>query len=63
MSVIIEPGYWLDHGVQINHLPTGRGFDEGQPPGQALCPALDALLKWAALREEMADGVAIANKE
>jgi DNA-binding HxlR family transcriptional regulator len=22
--------------------------------GQALCPALDALLKWAALREEMA---------
>ena len=24
--------------------------------GQALCPALDALLKWAALREEMADG-------
>jgi DNA-binding HxlR family transcriptional regulator len=26
--------------------------------GQALCPALDALLKWAALREEMADGVA-----
>jgi DNA-binding HxlR family transcriptional regulator len=31
--------------------------------GQALCPALDALLKWAALREEMADGVAIANKE
>ena len=31
--------------------------------GQALCPALDALLKWAALREEMADGVAIASKE
>ena len=31
--------------------------------GQALCPALDALLKWAALREEMADGVAVANKE
>jgi len=26
--------------------------------GQALCPALDALLKWSALREEMADGVA-----
>jgi DNA-binding HxlR family transcriptional regulator len=25
--------------------------------GQALCPALDALLKWAALRGEMADGV------
>jgi DNA-binding HxlR family transcriptional regulator len=24
--------------------------------GQALCPALDALLKWAALREEIADG-------
>ena len=23
--------------------------------GQALCPALDALLKWAALREEMAE--------
>src|SRR3989449_3833734 len=23
--------------------------------GQALCPALDALLKWAALREEVAD--------
>ena len=23
--------------------------------GQALCPALDALLKWAALREEMSD--------
>jgi len=31
--------------------------------GQALCPALDALLTWAALREEMADGVAIASKE
>jgi len=31
--------------------------------GQALCPALDALLKWAALREEMTDGVAVANKE
>ena len=31
--------------------------------GQALCPALDALLKWAALREEMADGVAIATKD
>ena len=31
--------------------------------GQALCPALDALLKWAALREEMADGVAVASKE
>jgi DNA-binding HxlR family transcriptional regulator len=25
--------------------------------GQALCPALDALLKWAALREGMADAV------
>jgi DNA-binding HxlR family transcriptional regulator len=24
--------------------------------GQALCPALDALLKWAALREAMAEG-------
>src|SRR2546422_9898731 len=31
--------------------------------GQALCPALDALLKWAALREEMSDGVAVAGKE
>jgi DNA-binding HxlR family transcriptional regulator len=31
--------------------------------GQALCPALDALLRWAALREEMADGVTVANKE
>src|ERR1700726_2704805 len=31
--------------------------------GQALCPALDALLKWAALREEMAEGVGAANKE
>ena len=31
--------------------------------GQALCPALDALLKWAALREEMADRVAIASKK
>jgi len=28
--------------------------------GQALCPALDALLKWAALREEVADA---ASKE
>jgi DNA-binding HxlR family transcriptional regulator len=26
--------------------------------GQALCPALDALLKWAALREGMADAAA-----
>src|SRR6185436_2769051 len=24
--------------------------------GQALCPALDALLKWAAVREEMSEG-------
>jgi DNA-binding HxlR family transcriptional regulator len=30
---------------------------------QALCPALDALPRWAALREEMADGVAMAGKE
>jgi DNA-binding HxlR family transcriptional regulator len=30
--------------------------------GQALCPALDALLKWAALREKMADGAAVAVK-
>src|SRR5436853_5257620 len=28
--------------------------------GQALCPALDALLKWAALREEIAEGAAAA---
>jgi DNA-binding HxlR family transcriptional regulator len=26
--------------------------------GQALCPALDALLKWAALREKTAEGIA-----
>ena len=31
--------------------------------GQALCPALDALLKWAALREEMAEGADAASKE
>jgi len=31
--------------------------------GQALCPALDALLKWAALREEMTDGAAVPVKE
>jgi hypothetical protein len=31
--------------------------------GQALCPALDAVLKWAALREKMANGVTVANKE
>jgi DNA-binding HxlR family transcriptional regulator len=31
--------------------------------GQALCPALDALLKWAALREEMANGAAVPIKE
>jgi DNA-binding HxlR family transcriptional regulator len=31
--------------------------------GEALCPALDALLKWAALRVEMADGVATASKQ
>src|ERR1700756_5442635 len=31
--------------------------------GQALCPALDALLKWAALREGMAEGAdAISNE-
>jgi hypothetical protein len=28
---------------------------------QALCPALDALLKWAALREEMAEGADAAS--
>ena len=31
--------------------------------GQALCPALDALLKWAALREEMAKGADAASNE
>jgi DNA-binding HxlR family transcriptional regulator len=31
--------------------------------GQALCPALDALLKWAALREEMDEGAAAAVEE
>jgi len=31
--------------------------------GQALCPALDALLKWAALREEMAEGADAASGE
>src|SRR5215468_4095879 len=31
--------------------------------GQALCPALDALLQWAALREEMTDSAAIPVKE
>src|SRR6202043_2424482 len=29
--------------------------------GQALCPALDALLKWAALREQMAEGAYAAS--
>jgi DNA-binding HxlR family transcriptional regulator len=29
--------------------------------GQALCPALDALLKWAALCEEMAEGADTAS--
>jgi len=29
--------------------------------GQALCPTLDALLKWAALREEMAEGTDAAS--
>src|ERR1700739_4859363 len=31
--------------------------------GQALCPALDALLKWAALREEMSEGADAASNE
>ena len=31
--------------------------------GQALCPALDALLKWAALREEMAVGADTASND
>src|SRR3977135_3906576 len=31
--------------------------------GQALCPALDALLKWAALREQRACGPDAASKE
>src|SRR6478736_693650 len=31
--------------------------------GQALCPALNALLKWAALREELADGADAASNE
>jgi DNA-binding HxlR family transcriptional regulator len=31
--------------------------------GQALCPALDALLKWAALREQMAAGADSATNE
>ena len=29
--------------------------------GQALCPAIDALLKWAALREEVAEGADAAS--
>jgi DNA-binding HxlR family transcriptional regulator len=31
--------------------------------GQALCPALDALLKWAALREEMPEGADAVSNE
>src|SRR5438132_12976348 len=31
--------------------------------GQALCPTLDALLKWAALREEMAVGADAASND
>src|SRR2546422_10760810 len=31
--------------------------------GQALCPALDAMLKWAALREEMAVGADAASND
>src|SRR6201993_1128513 len=31
--------------------------------GQALCPALDALLKWASLREEMAEGAGATSNE
>jgi|SRR5215468_4735361 len=31
--------------------------------GQALCPALDALLKWAARREEVADAAPVAREE
>src|ERR1700737_1298200 len=31
--------------------------------GQALCPALDALLKWAALREGMADRAGATSNE
>src|ERR1700752_3379406 len=31
--------------------------------GQALCPALDALLTWSALRDEMADGAAVPANE
>ncbi|SHG11974.1 winged helix-turn-helix transcriptional regulator [Bradyrhizobium erythrophlei] len=31
--------------------------------GQALCPALDALLKWAALREEMAERAGATSNE
>jgi hypothetical protein len=28
--VIIELGLWLDHSPEINHLPAGGGFVEGQ---------------------------------
>src|SRR6266481_1963254 len=31
--------------------------------GQALCPALDAILKWAALREQMTDQADAASNE
>src|SRR6267143_4602200 len=31
--------------------------------GQALCPALDAILKWAALREQMTDQADAASEE
>src|SRR5438067_13730923 len=31
--------------------------------GQALCPALDALLQWAALREEITEGADAASNE
>jgi hypothetical protein len=33
--VIIELGLWLDHSPEINHLPAGGGFVEGQPKWRA----------------------------
>src|SRR5258707_15020617 len=47
----------------VHHQVPPKGEDGLTDWGQALCPALDDLLKWAALREEMAVGADAASKE
>jgi hypothetical protein len=58
ICVVDQTGKIVCEGVVVSDPEAIEMFVKSKAPfvdwGQALCPALDALLKWAALREEMA---------